>query len=57
MSQVWLYIFQSFGGVSHRHCAVGDFAFIVAIAATGGEYCSPKYLCLVSDGIAVSYVR
>ena len=57
MSQVQLYIFQLFGGVSRRHCTVGDFVFIVAVAATASEYCNPKYLYLASDGIAVSYIR
>jgi len=49
--------FHHLEGVSCRHCAVGDFASMVAVVATAGEYSSPKYLCLASDGIAISYVR
>jgi len=49
--------FHHLESVSCPHYAVGDFASIVVITTTAGEYSSPKYLCLGSDGIAVSYVR
>ena len=54
--------FSYLEGVSRRHCAVGDFASVVAAAATAGEYWSLQYLCLAkslsqpaSSGRSISY--